>query len=326
MDFAADLRDSLGGRVIGGVTWSVSNPRVASISPNGVLTTLDAGSLTVTATASGGKKGSAFVRVLFRSDTAYFSLIPAGTFQMGKNDGDMQERYVHSVTLTKAFYMQRTEVTKGLWRAVMGTYEGGTDTAWCAYEPLDDPSTWDSCPVDQVRWNAAQEFIKRLNTLQPGMNYRLPTEAEWEYAARATTTGDFGGTGNLDEMGWYSGNTVIGETNFGPSPHAVAQKEPNAWGLFDMHGNVFELVQDYFSFTCGANDQCWGYPEASAVDPQGPATGTACERDDPDPCRVVRGGSVSLGAEHARSSFRGGIAPAGDHLPTGFGFRLARTP
>jgi formylglycine-generating enzyme required for sulfatase activity len=109
------------------------------------------------------------------------------------------------VNITKAFYMQKTEVTQGQWRAVMGT------------SPSYFSDCGDTCPVERVSWDDIQGFLTALNAMDPGKNYRLPTEAEWEYAARAGTTGDYGGTGVLDEMGWYSGNS-------GGQTHPVAQK------------------------------------------------------------------------------------------------------
>jgi formylglycine-generating enzyme required for sulfatase activity len=184
-----------------------------------------------------------------------FALILAGTFQMGSTNGNSDERPVHTVNITKAFYMQKTEVTQGQWRAVMGT-----NPSWFS-------DCGDTCPVEQVSWNDIQGFLTALNAMDPGKNYRLPTEAEWEYAARAGTTGDYGGTGVLDQMGWYSDNS-------GSQTHPVAQKQPNHWGLYDMHGNVWEWVQDWYSATY--------YSVSPTNDPQGPATGTS---------RVLRGGS-----------------------------------
>lgn len=157
-----------------------------------------------------------------------FALISAGTFQMGSRSGLPHERPVHTVTLTRSFYMQRTEVTQGQWLEIMGT------------NPSNFSSCGDTCPVERVSWNDIQQFLTALNARYPGRNYRLPTEAEWEYAARAGTTGDYGGTGILDDMGWYSGNS-------GSRAHPVAGKLPNAWGLHDMHGNVWEWVQDWYS-------------------------------------------------------------------------------
>jgi formylglycine-generating enzyme required for sulfatase activity len=219
-----------------------------------------------------------------------FALIPAGTFQMGDmvGSGYSDELPVHTVNLTHAFYLQKTEVTQAQWRAVMGS------------NPSYFNHCGETCPVEDVSWNDIQAFLAGLNAMDPGKSYRLPTEAEWEYAARAGTTGDYGGTGVPDEMGWY-------EENSGDFPRPVARKQPNDWGLFDMHGNVFEWVQDRYSDVY--------YSVSPTNDPTGPSTGSL---------RVDRGGAWDFPAFVARSAFRRGGLPQGkgDDL----GFRLARTP
>jgi formylglycine-generating enzyme required for sulfatase activity len=222
-----------------------------------------------------------------------FALIPAGSFQMGDmvGSGDLDELPVHTVNITKVFYMQKTEVTQGQWRAVMGT------------NPSYFSDCGDTCPVEQVSWDDIQGFLTALNAMDPGKNYRLPTEAEWEYAARAGTTGDYGGTGVLDEMGWYSANS-------GSQTHPVAQKTANAWGLSDMHGNVWEWVNDSYSTTY--YQYC--VDKGIVDDPPGPATGSN---------RVLRGGSWLHVALSARSAHRGYVYP--NYRYVGFGFRLART-
>ena len=216
-----------------------------------------------------------------------FALIPAGTFQMGSRNGDSDEQPVHTVNITKAFYLQKTEVTQGQWRAVMGT------------SPSHFSACGDTCPVEEVSWDDIQRFLTALNAMDPGKGYRLPTEAEWEYAARAGTTGDYSGTGVLDEMGWHSGNS-------GSQTHPVAQKAANAWGLFDMHGNVWEWVNDWYSATY--------YSVSPTNDPTGPAIASY---------RVLRGGSWAFSANNARSAARGGGNP--NYRGSSLGFRLART-
>ncbi len=246
---------------------------------------LNGSPVTVTATVSSGSGGSGTLGIGFGDDQ--FSLIPAGTFQMGSADGSAHERPVHTVTLTRSFYMQRTPVTQGQWREVMGS------------NPSHFSDCGDTCPVESVSWNDAQAFIQALNERYPGRNYRLPTEAEWEYAARAGTTGDYGGTGVLDEMGWYFGNS-------GVRTHPVALKQPNAWGLYDMHGNVWESVQDWYG----------PYTASAKTDPIGPSTGSQ---------KVLRGGSWGSLADNARSASRSRLGgPSGRN--TSVGFRLARTP
>ena len=229
-----------------------------------------------------------------------FNLIPAGTFTMGSPDTEMgsydRERPQHEVTLSQDFYIMTTEVTQAQWEAVMGS----------------NPSYFDSCggdcPVETVSWNDIQEFITTLNALEGG-NYRLPTETEWEYAARAgTTTAFYNGDitqeysdpidPNLDAIGWYWGNS-------GYTTHPVAQKQPNAWGLFDMSGNVWEWVQDWYG----------NYPENAVTDPVGPETASS---------RVIRGGSWHRYPQDCRSAYRGNVGPT--HRNRNVGFRLALSP
>lgn len=213
-----------------------------------------------------------------------FSLIPAGTFQMGSTTGGSDERPVHSVTISRSFYMQKTEVTQGQWRAVMGN------------NPSYFSTCGDTCPVETVSWNDIQTFLTTLNSQTPGVTYRLPTEAEWEYAARAGTTGETYGT--LDAIAWHSGNSLS-------KTHAAAGKLANAWGLYDMIGNVWEWVNDWYG----------SYTSASVTDPIGPATGTY---------RVLRGGSWGGSSYGARAADRGNYTPS---IRNGnVGFRLVRTP
>jgi len=212
-----------------------------------------------------------------------FSVIPAGAFQMGSTNGYPNEQPVHSVTISQSFSMQRTPVTQGQWREIMGS------------DPSYFSACGDSCPVEMVSWHDVQEFIQLLNQRYPGRNYRLPTEAEWEYAARAGTTGDYGGTGVLDQMGWHVGNS-------GNRTHPVALKQPNAWDLYDMHGNVWEWVQDWYE----------PYTAEAKTDPTGPASGSI---------RVLRGGSWESAAH---SAVRNAFAPTLIYNISGF--RLARTP
>jgi formylglycine-generating enzyme required for sulfatase activity len=169
----------------------------------------------------------------------------------------------------------------------------------------------DDMPVEQVSWVDCQKFIRRMNQLEGDTKYRLPTEAEWEYACRAGTTTAFASgplteTGQrfdpiLDRMGWYWGNS-------GGSPHPVAQKEPNTWGLYDMHGNLWEWCQDRF--------ESWynKFTTGSVTDPQGPQRGRL---------RVFRGGSWFAGAEYLRSADRLRASPV--FKSYGIGFRVARS-
>jgi formylglycine-generating enzyme required for sulfatase activity len=161
-----------------------------------------------------------------------FVLIQAWTFQMGSNNGEPNEKPVHMVRISRPFYLGKYEVTQAQWEAVMGNNPS---------QFKGDPNS----PVENVSWDDVQEFIKRLkrlNTRESGVKYRLPREAEWEYAAQAgtTTAYSFGNDpSQLGEYAWY-GENANGET------HPVGQKKPNPWGLYDMHGNVWEWVQDWY--------------------------------------------------------------------------------
>ena len=210
--------------------------------------------------------------------------IEPGTFQMGSNDGHADERPVHQVTLTTGFELGKYPVTQAQWVAVMGTNPSRFTAAGLA------------CPVEQVSWEEVQQFVGKLNARGDGYRYRLPTEAEWEYAARAGTTGDYAGT--LDEMAWY-------DKNSGSKTHPVGQKRPNAWGVYDMHGNVWEWVSDWW-----ANSS----PSSSAVtDPTGPSSAAD---------RVIRGGSWLNAAWSCRSAFRNRGLPGNRYYL--LGFRLLR--
>ncbi len=213
-----------------------------------------------------------------------FVWYPPGEFLMGStgSEADDDEQPLTRVRISRGFWLGKYEVTQGQWQAVMGS----------------NPSLIDGCgadcPVERVSWDDVQEFIGRLNEKAGGQRYRLPTEAEWEYAARGGTTGDR--YGNLDAIAWYDGNS-------GSRTHPVGQKAPNAWGLYDMLGNVFEWVQDWKG----------DYPGGNVTDPQGPRSGSF---------RVIRGGSFGIGAEFCRASGRSGFSPS-DH-DVNIGFRLLR--
>lgn len=221
-----------------------------------------------------------------------FVLIPAGIFMMGsptnEPDRDPQESK-HQVTISKAFYMQTTAVTQRQYKTLMGK------------NPSDFSDCGDDCPVEHVTWFDVQEFINRLNAKEGGNNYRLPTEAEWEYAARAGTSGPYyfgNNPGQLGDYGWYLKNSE-GE------PHPVGAKRPNAWGLYDMHGNVWEWCQDRFG----------NYPLEAVIDPQGPNAGLH---------RVIRGGSWSSTPANCRAASRYKFEP--DNRGDDVGFRLVRVP
>jgi len=215
-----------------------------------------------------------------------FVKIQPGEFMMGCSASDSEcnssEKPAHRVRITKAFEMGKYEVTQVQWDSVMGS----------------NPSNFkgEDRPVEQVSWNDVQSFLQKLNSRNDGYRYRLPTEAEWEYAARAGTAGTY--TGSLDAMAWYSNNSDS-------QTHPVGQKQPNAWGLYDMQGNVAEWVQDWYDATY--------YKSSPASDPQGPAKGYT---------RVLRGGSWDYNSRVSRISFRGFNGPS-DRINY-FGFRCVR--
>ena len=152
------------------------------------------------------------------------------------------------------------------------------------------------CPVESVSWKEVQNFLRKLNAKSGRKRYRLPTEAEWEYAARAGTTGDYYDQ-NLDIIAWHGGNSE-------GSTHPVGRKTPNGWGLHDMLGNVWELVEDRYG----------DYPSGTVNNPRGPGSGSL---------RVNRGGSWYNYARSCRSSFRNRYRPGNRN--EGLGFRLLRT-
>ena len=211
-------------------------------------------------------------------------LIPAGTFLMGSPTtevGRKNDETQHQVTLTKPFYMGKYEVTQEQYESVMGNNPSGTKGA--------------KLPVASVSWNDCQEFIKKLNSKTNG-GYRLPMEAEWEYACRAgtTTAYSFGDKITPKDANYF--DSMIGK------PIPVGVYKPNAFGLYDMHGNVYEWCEDWKA----------DYPEGAITNPKGPASGST---------RVLRGGSFSSYESVARSSFRFTFAPSLRDL---VGFRLAR--
>jgi formylglycine-generating enzyme required for sulfatase activity len=225
--------------------------------------------------------------------------IAPGTFTMGSPPGERDrddDETQRNVTITRAFCMKATEVTQGEWQAVMGS------------NPSYFKDCGANCPVEKVSWDDAVGYANALSRREglpecyagstfSGLGckgYRLPTEAEWEYAARAGTTGAT--YGNLGSVAWY-------DENSGSATHPVGQKRPNAWGLYDMLGNVWEWTGDWY-----------GEYSGTVTDPTGPARGST---------RVVRGGSWYSIARGARAAFRGNYAPV--DRDDDLGFRLSRT-
>ena len=219
-----------------------------------------------------------------------FIFVQGGTFQMGSNDGDSDEKPVHSITVSD-FYIGKYEVTQKEWKDIMGK----------------NPSYFkgDNLPVEQVRWNDVQKFIKKLN-IKTGGNFRLPTEAEWEYAARGgnksvTLSGvegyKYSSSNDIGSVAWYTSNSSS-------KTHPVGLKNANELGIYDMSGNVYEWCNDWYDTNY--------YKNSPKNNPQGASSGAY---------RVYRGGSWYLHAEYCRVAYRSNNYP-GDFISY-LGFRLA---
>lgn len=249
-----------------------------------------------------------------------FVRIAPGEFLMGSptsEKGRTPAETQHEVTLTHGFMMSTTAVTQAQWKAVMGTTvaeqrdKAGPQAILVGQR--------EALPMYYVSWNEAVEFCNRLSRTE-AKRYRLPTEAEWEYACRAGTQGPYGGTGILDDMGWYGNNSgdqridaddfyrkdprhydqrVVTEYHCGP--HRVGTKQPNAWGIYDMHGNVWQWCHDFYG----------DYPVGPVSDPAGPQQGAA---------HVLRGGAWNVRWDYARSALRHKHAP--DSRNHFIGFRV----
>jgi len=215
--------------------------------------------------------------------------VQGGTFTMGCTseqgyDCNSDERPARQVTLS-SFYIGKYEITQAQWKAIMGN----------------NPANFkgDNLPVENVSWHDVQEFIRKLNAAT-GKNYRLPTEAEWEYAARggAKSQGDkYSGSNTVGNVAWYSENS-------GGKTHPVGTKRPNELGIYDMSGNVWEWCQDWF-------DKSY-YSQSPFTDPKGPSSGSG---------RVVGGGGWRVVAGGVRVAIRGNHTPGERHI--NLGFRLA---
>ena len=261
-------------------TVSILEGQTASLS--GVLTTNASSSV-----ASGSSSSGNTITIPVKDGISIDMVrVEAGTFTMGataemKNTED-SEKPTHRVTLTNDYYIGKYEVTQALWQAVMG----------------DDPSYFkgDNLPVEAVTWDDCQEFIGKLNRIT-GKTFRLPTEAEWEYAARGGNKSrgyQYSGSNNPSNVAWYDDNS-------GDKTHAVGTKQPNELGIYDMSGNVWEWCQDWYET----------YSSSSQVNPTGANSGS---------CRVVRGVSWYNNARNCRLSLRGSNTP--DFRSSNLGLRL----
>ena len=233
---------------------------------------------------SGGNSSSAETKTYTVNGVSFKMIgVEGGTFQMGQSADGHNATPVHSVTLS-SYSIGETEVTQALWKAVMGS----------------NPSNWqgDNLPVEKVSWNDCQTFIRNLNQLT-GETFRLPTEAEWEFAAkggRQSRGFTYSGNTNLDNVAWYSNNS-------GYETHPVATKSPNELGIYDMSGNVWEWCQDWYG----------SYSSSAQTNPTGPASGSN---------RVNRGGGWYSNAANCRTANRDVDTPSSTGRD--LGLRLAR--
>ena len=231
----------------------------------------------------------------FTIDDVTFKMVKVekGEFQMGSTEGDSDEKPVHKVTFTKDYYIGQTEVTQALWKAVMGSNPSANQDS-------------DQLPVENVSYNditGTNGFLATLNAKiaesykDKTYTFRLPTEAEWEFAARGGNQSQgytYSGSNNIDDVAWYSSNSSS-------KTHEVAGLKANELGLYDMSGNVWEWCQDWYG----------AYGNEDQTDPTGPTSGSY---------RVRRGGGWYDGARNCRSSYRNCIGP--DDWYVNLGFRL----
>ena len=239
------------------------------------------------------------------ADCPELVVIPAGNFEMGANSSDSKvntappakkgyhsvsigssEKPVHTVRISKAFALGKTEVTQRQWRAIMGPDRSSFKDC-------------DECPVENVSWDDAREYVRKLGQ-NTGKSYRLPSEAEWEYACRAEGRHEYCGSESIDRTAWYANNS-------GGRTHPVAGKQANAWGLFDMSGNVWEWTED-----------CWNENYNKAPD-----DGSAWTTEECTVGHVLRGGSWDSSLIYARSAIR--IRSDASFRNNNYGIRVART-
>ena len=255
-------------------TVTISEGQTASISGS-LTSTASTSGTNVLSSSSSSPSGNTITIPVKNGISIEMVKVEAGSFNMGATP-EMQvpyevEKPVHRVTLTNNYYIGKYEVTQALWQAVMGS----------------NPSYFkgDDLPVEQVSWNDCQDFISKLNAMT-GKRFRLPSEAEWEYAARGGKKSrgyQYSGSNTLGDVAWYEGNS-------GSKTHAVGTKQPNELGIYDMTGNVYEWCQDWYG----------SYSSSPQTNPIGAVSGSS---------RVDRGGSWFFTAKHCRSSYRFNLTP-----------------
>ena len=280
------------------ITWNSSNTDVATVDNNGKVTAISEGISLITVQSVRNSNIKATCQVTVSTDRAFtvggvtfiMKLVEAGTFQMGGTEYDW-EKPIHSVTITKNYYIGETEVTQALWKAVTG------------HSPTTDGNTWsttdgigDNYPAYYISYEDVQKFITKLNSMT-GENFRMPTEAEWEFAARGGNKSKgytYSGSNTIGNVAWYNGNAS--RTNI------VKTKAANELGIYDMSGNVWEFCSDWYG----------SYSSSAQTNPTGSATGTD---------RVVRGGGYYFDSTLCRCTHRSYGPPSS--RGSGVGFRLA---
>ena len=283
------------------VTWSSSNTAVATVDNSGKVTAVADGTAAITVLSVSNSNVRATCTVNVVSETRTFTvggvtfnmkLVEAGTFQMGSTTGYSDEAPLHSVTITKDYYIGETEVTQTLWKAVTGNSPTTDGSAWSSTYGLGD-----NYPAYYISYRDVQSFITKLNSMT-GETFRLPTEAEWEFAARGGNKSKgytYSGSNTIGDVAWYTDNSSY-------STHTVKTKAANELGIYDMSGNVWEWCSDWYG----------SYSSGSQTDPTGPTTGSY---------RVLRGGSCYDSATNCRCAFRGSSSTS--FRDNGLGFRLA---
>ena len=264
------------------VTWSSSNTAVATVDNNGKVTAVKEGTATITVQSVSNSSVKATCLVTVSVDRTFtvggvtfrMKLVEAGTFQMGGTEYS-SEQPIHSVTISKDYYLGETEVTQALWKAVTGYSPTSGGSPWSSTYGLGD-----NYPAYNISYEDVQLFITKLNSLT-GENFRMPTEAEWEFAARGGNKSKgytYSGSNTLGDVAWYTDNSSS-------KTHAVKTKAANELDIYDMSGNVWEWCSDWY----------YPYSSSAQTDPTGPTTGTT---------RVLRGGDWDGNASNCRCAVR----------------------